>query len=332
MNTPADVIEVIEYNQASYRTYMVNMENAADIEELAKIPDSCIRWINADGLCSETALAALGRAFDIHSLVLRNISDTTQRAKVEEYQSCLYIAGKMLFFSNNELIVEHMSFILGPRYVITVGETKGDVFENIRTHIAAEGSSVRNSGADYLLYLMLDALAEGYFTVLETVKENIDTLEDRVMTKTEQEHLQQIQNIKRELIRVSKCIWPLRDVASLLGRESLALIRPTTEPYLRDVYSHIVQAIDTTETCRDLLSGLADLHISNTSYKLNEIMKVLTIISTIFIPLTFIAGVYGMNFLYMPELQFKWGYGIVWAVMLIVAGCMIYYFKKKKWF
>ncbi len=332
MNTASNVIEVTEYNQTGSQSFTVETDDTKAIRALATVKKSCIRWINIDSSCPESALTALGHAFQIHNLILKDISHPVGRAKVEEYPDCLYISANMLFFLGDELITEHMSFVLGPGYVITVGETSGDVFDKIRSHIAAEGSSVRNADADYLLYLMLDALAEGYFTVLETFKDSIDTLEDRIMERTEQAHLQEIQRIKRELARVSKCIWPLRDVASLLGRQSLPLIHPSTEPYLRDVYSHIVQALDTTEICRDLLSGLADLHISNTSYKLNEIMKVLTIISTIFIPLTFIVGVYGMNFLYIPELQFKWGYGIVWVVMLIIAGCMIYYFKKKKWF
>ncbi len=332
MNANVDKIEVIDYSKTSCRSYTVDAESEAEIKKLAVIPQDCVRWVNIDDECKESTLAALGQAFSIHSLILQNITDTVSRAKVDEYKNCLYIAGSMLFFAEDKLIVEHMNFILGSQYIITVGETKGDVFEEIRTHITAEGSPIREAGADYLLYLMLDAMVEGYFSVLETFKDNIDTLEDEIMEKTEQDHLQEIQRIKRELVRVSKCIWPLRDVASLLGRETLTLIRPSTEPYLRDIYGHIVQAIDTTETCRDLLSGLADLHISNTSYKLNEIMKVLTIISTIFIPLTFIAGVYGMNFVYMPEIYFKWGYGIVWGIMFAIAGCMIYYFKKKKWF
>jgi len=328
-NKPCDFIEVIEYNSAAYQAYTRDIADTEHIKALAKIPENSVRWINIDGVHSE---AALGDAFGIHPLVIHNISNLKQRAKIEEYPGYLHIVAKMLYFSNDELIVEHINFILGANYVITFGEMKGDVFGSIRSHIATEGAQVRNYGADYLMYLMLDALVESYFAVLETFKEKIDALEDRVMAKTAQEHLQEIRQIKKELIKVSKCIWPLRDVASLLGRETLSLIHPSTEPYLKDIYNHIVQAIDTTETCRDLLSGLADLHISNTSYKLNEIMKVLTIISTIFIPLTFIVGVYGMNFLYMPELQFRWGYAIIWVVMLAIAACMICYFKKKKWF
>lgn len=331
-NKSGNFIEVIDYNSESYQAYTRDITTAGHIAALAKISENSVRWINIDGACPEAALETFGDAFNIHPLVIQNISNSNQRAKIEEYPGFLHIVAKMLYFSNDELIVEHMNFILGSNYVITFGETRGDVFGDIRSHIAAEGTQVRAHGADYLAYLILDALVEGYFAVLESYKEKTDALEERMMVKTEQEHLQEIQQIKKELIKASRCIWPLRDVASLLGRETMSLIRASTEPYLKDVYNHIVQAIDMTETCRDLLSGLADLHISNTSYKLNEIMKVLTIISTIFIPLTFIVGVYGMNFLYIPELQFRWGYAAVWGIMLVIAGCMIYYFKKKKWF
>ncbi len=329
------MMEVIDYGIEAHRAYALDLADKKRLKALAKIPENTVRWMNVDGGCSEAALAALGEAFGIHPLVIENIANVNQRAKVEEYPGCLHIVAKMLYLSNpdeDELVTEHMNFVLGPNYVMTFGQTEGDVFGEIRCRLAIEGTQVRGNGADYLLYQMLDALVEGYFDVLEAYKEKIDALEDSVMDKIEQEHLQEIRFLKREIIRVSRCIWPLRDVASLLNREAVPLIRPSTEPYLRDVYNHIVQAIDTTETCRDLLSGLADLHISNTSYKLNEIMKVLTIISTIFIPLTFIAGVYGMNFHYMPELTYRWGYAIIWGVMLVVAACMVYYFKKKKWF
>ncbi|MFR1802154.1 MAG: magnesium/cobalt transporter CorA [Faecalispora jeddahensis] len=205
------------------------------------------------------------------------------------------------------------------------------MFESIRRRIQAD-ARVRSMGADHLVYLLLDAIVDGYFDVLETIGGQIDDLEDSIMEQTTKQHLLQIRAIKKNLLRVNRHIWPLRNVASLMDKESSELIHPETEPYLRDVYNHIVQAIDSTETYRDLLSGLADLHFSNISYRMNEIMKVLTIISTIFIPLTFIVGVYGMNFKYMPELNQTWGYPVVWAVMVAVSIVMILFFKKKKWF
>jgi magnesium transporter len=332
MGTDSILIEIIEYSQKTYQTYQKNIRNLKHLKDLTNIPEESVRWINVDGVKDETALQALGNSFHIHPLIIQSISNPNERAKIEEYRNSLHVIAKMLYYSKSELVMEQLNLILGPNYVITFGETTGDVFDGIRNHIKMEGSPVRNFGADYLMYLILDSLTESYFDILETLNEQIDILEDQVMEKTDQDHLLEIRRIKKELMKINKYIWPLRDVASLLGREAMELIHPTTEPYLRDVYNRIVQAIDATEMCRDLLSGLADLHLSNTSNRLNEIMKVLTVISTIFIPLTFIAGIYGMNFTHMPELKLPWGYGATWGIMLVIAGCMIYYFKKKKWF
>lgn len=324
--------DVIEYDIKHVNAHTADASDKEALMRLSDIPTGCVRWINADGQCAPELLDSLGEVFHIHPLVIKNMQNSSQRAKIEVYPDVLYIVAKMIYFAQGELVVEHVSFLLGERFVITLGEAKGDVFDAIRGWIHSEGAHVRWNGADYLLYLLLDAIAEGYFDVLETLNEKIDELEERITADTSQEHLQTIRDIKKSLLHVNRCIWPLRDVASLLGKESMRLIQPATEPYLRDVYNHIVQAIDSTETSRELLSSLTDLHISNTSYKLNEIMKVLTIISTIFIPLTFIAGVYGMNFHFMPELSWPLGYGAVWLVMLIIAGCMVYYFKRRKWF
>ena len=327
-----DLIDVIDYNADKYDAYTVSAAGPDDFSRLADIPGGCVRWINLDGPCREQALEQIGRVFHIHPLVIRNIPNSSQRAKIEEYQNFLHIVVKMISYKDGSLNVEHMNFLLGANYVITFGEMKGDVFDDIRSRIQNEGAHARTAGADFLLYLLLDAIVEGYFDVLETLSDKIDALEERVMTDASQEQLHDIRNIKKTLLAMNRHIWPIRDVASLMGKESTELIRSSTEPYIRDIYNHIVQVIDSTETCRELLSGLTDLHISSTSYKLNEIMKVLTIISTIFIPLTFLAGVYGMNFRYMPELGYRWGYGAVWVIMLVIAGLMVYYFKKKKWF
>ena len=331
-NHACEAIEVIEYDQEKCKKYQVGCNRTDAFSALADIPEKRVRWINVDGQHTQEMLEALCVPFHIHPLVIRNITNKEQRAKIEVYPNFLYIVAKMIYFSAEEMVVEHVSFLLGKNYVITFGELKGDVFDSIRGWIDSKGAHVRSSGADYLIYLLLDAIVEGYFDVLEVLNERIDALEEMVIAETSQEHLHVIREIKKSLLLVNRFIWPLRDVASLMGKESTPLIASSTEPYLRDVYNHIVQAIDSTETSRELLSSLTDLHISNTSYKLNEIMKVLTIISTIFIPLTFIAGVYGMNFHYMPELTWPWGYGVTWLVMLLIAGCMVYYFKKKKWF
>lgn len=336
-NCPAEgntcaAIEIIDYNSKKYNEYTMEITEGHGFVSLGDIAEGAIRWINIDGQCTEEVLKEISGIFHIHPLVTMNIQNISQRTKIEEYQDFLYIVAKMIYYSGDELIVEHMNFILGQNYVISFGETTGDVFDNIRSRIRNEGTQIRKFGSDYLMYSLLDAIVDGYFDVLEVLNKKIDMLEEQVMAGTSQEHLHAIREIKKNLLIMNRCIWPLRDVTSLMGKESTELIRPSMEPYIRDVYDHIVQVIDTTDTSRELLSGLAEMHLSNTSYRLNEIMKILTIISTIFIPLTFIAGVYGMNFKYMPEIEFKWGYAITWTVMIVLSGFMVYLFKRKKWF
>ncbi|WP_306569923.1 magnesium/cobalt transporter CorA [Faecalispora jeddahensis] len=324
-------IEIFDYSTDVCDIFLWDFSSSPRLDSLADIAEKHVRWINVDGPCSEELLNEIGTVFHIHPLVIHNLRNQFQRAKVEEYDGFLSVVTKMIYFTGDALTVEHTNILLGHNYVLTFGDTKGDVFESIRRRIQAD-ARVRSMGADHLVYLLLDAIVDGYFDVLEAIGGQIDDLEDSIMERTTKQHLLQIRAIKKNLLRVNRHIWPLRNVASLMDKESSELIHPETEPYLRDVYNHIVQAIDSTETYRDLLSGLADLHFSNISYRMNEIMKVLTIISTIFIPLTFIVGVYGMNFKYMPELNQTWGYPVVWAVMVVVSIVMILFFKKKKWF
>lgn len=323
-------IEIFDYNAEVCNITFWDVRTEPCLDPLAKIEKNHVRWVNLDGPCSEELLKELGRVFHIHPLVIHNLRNQFQRAKVEEYDGFLSIVTKMIYFSGETLIIEHTNILLGHNYVLTFGDTKGDVFESIRRRIQVD-ARVRSMGADHLAYLLLDAIVDGYFDVLETIGNQIDDLEDSIMERTSKQHLLQIRSIKKHLLLVNRHIWPLRNVASLMDKESSELIAPESEPYLRDVYNHIIQAIDSTETYRDLLSGLADLHYSNISFRMNEIMKVLTIISTIFIPLTFIVGVYGMNFKYMPELSQPWGYPMVWGLMVVIVIGMLIYFKKKKW-
>jgi magnesium transporter len=238
----------------------------------------------------------------------------------------------MIYFSAGDLVIEHISFILGKDYMISFGEIKGDVYENVRNKIRNKGTLIRKQGADFLMYSLMDAIIDGYFDVLEDLDGKIELLEDQTITECKTELLYGIREMRNTLLSINKAILPLRDVLSFMSKESTALIQNTTMPYMKDNVNHITQAIETNETYREMVVGLMDLYYSNTSNKLNEIMKVLTIISTVFMPLTFIVGVYGMNFKYMPEIGFKWSYLIVWIVMLAVIGFMMYYFKKKKWF
>ena len=325
-------IEIIEYNPDNYNEYNIVGNLLHDYQLMNDIPEGSTRWINIDGEYTEETLKRICSICSIHPLIYDNILNNNQRAKVEDYGDYLYIVSKMIFYLDGELIFEHICFILGKNFIISFGETKGDVFDDIRNRIRSEGTNIRKLKADYLMYSIFDAIIDGYFDVLEALGEKIDDVEENVMKISNPEDMHEIRSIKKSLLRIHKYVLPLREVASWLANESTELIHPNTDLYIRDLRDHIMQVIDATESYRELLAGLADLYISNISYRLNEVMKVLTIISTIFIPLTFIAGVYGMNFKYMPELSYKWGYWITWSVMIVIAVLMIIYFKRKKWF
>ncbi len=326
------IFEIMDYNNDGFSEYWVEDKEGVDFDNLGRIPEGTTRWINIDGGCPQSTLERISGTFSIHPLITEDITNKVQRAKIEDYDDYLYIVSKMIYYMEGELVIEHISFILGCNYVISFGELKGDVFTNIRDRIRNQNTLIRKSGADYLMYSLLDAIVDGYFEVLEELGDRIDKVEEVVLQKSSKETLHEIRGIKNNLMYIHKYIWPLREVTSWLGKDSTELIRPATELYIRDVYDHIIQIIDTTETYRELLAGLIDLNLSSVSFRLNEVMKVLTIISTIFIPLTFIAGVYGMNFKYMPEIGWKYGYYATWFVMIAIAVSMIIYFKKKKWF
>lgn len=326
------IFEIMEYNTTGFSEYWIEDKDGVDFEALKNIPEGTTRWINIDGGCPPATLECLSKTFRIHPLVTEDITNNTQRAKIEDYDDYLYIVSKMIYYMEDELVIEHISFILGWNYVISFGELKGDVFTSIRDRIRNQNTLIRKSGADYLMYSLLDAIVDGYFEVLEVLGDRIDNVEEEVLKVSSTETLHDIRDIKNSLMYIHKYIWPLREVTSWLGKDSTELIRPATELYIRDVYDHIIQIIDTTETYRELLAGLIDLNLSSVSFRLNEVMKVLTIISTIFIPLTFIAGVYGMNFRYMPEINWEYGYYATWIIMVVIAVAMVVYFKMKKWF
>jgi magnesium transporter len=322
-------IEIIDYSIDEVNEYSIENMDRFDFLQHS---DKTIRWINIDGKCTESVVEKLCKEYSIHPLVYQDISDNNQRAKVEDYGDYIYVVAKMIYFSSGDLVIEHISFILGKDYMISFGEVKGDVFEDVRKKIRSNGSQIRKQGADFLMYSLIDAIIDGYFDVLEDLEGKIELLEDEAMTDCEPDLLNSIREMRNTLLRINRSLLPIRDVLYLLTTKETKLILPATEPYMRDIANHITQAIETNETHREMVVGLMDLYYSNTSNKLNGIMKVLTIISTVFMPLTFIVGVYGMNFKYMPEIGYKWSYLIVWAVMLAVTGFMMYYFRKKKWF
>lgn len=328
----ATVIEVFEYNEKELKELRYRDDQISEFTPPSTAKANSVVWINVDGLSSLETIERICSSYNIHSLVMEDILNTDQRPKIENYDSYLYIVAKMVYYKDSSIINEQLSIILGDGYILSFGEKEGDVFNQIRERIRKDAGRIRKCGADYLAYSLLDAVVDGYFNVLEGLGDRIDELEESLLNNPSIDGLHSMRQTKRDLLYMHKSIWPLREVASWLERDGNSLIAASTQVYLRDVYDHIIQAIDTTETFRELLAGLMDVYLSSISNKMNEIMKVLTIISTIFIPLTFIAGVYGMNFKYMPELEWKFGYGSILMVMLAIAAFMVLYFKRKKWF
>jgi magnesium transporter len=292
-----------------------------------------VTWINIDGLHQVAILERMGECYGLHPLVLEDILNTDQRPKMEDYGEYLYIVLKDLDYNDksNEIESEQMSLILGPNFVFSFQEREGDTFNPIRERIRNSKGRIRKMGADFLAYTLLDSIVDDYFIILEKLGEKIEFLEEKLVTQPTPETLQIIHRLKREMISFRKAVWPLREVISSLERGESSLIKVSTKIYLRDVYDHTIQTIDTVETYRDMVSGMLDIYLSSVSNRLNSVMKVLTIIATIFMPLTFLAGVYGMNFKFMPELEWRWGYPFIWMVMLGIGVFMLFYFKKKRW-
>lgn len=294
---------------------------------------SIVSWIDVEGLHEIEIIRQVGDCQGLHPLVLEDILNTHQRPKVEDYGDYLYIVLKMLHTTAGGGIgAEQVSLILGSNFVISFQEgMKGDVFNPIRERLRSGKGRIREMGADYLAYALMDAIIDNYFVVLERVGERIEDLEDEVVSDPRPETVRTINQLKREVILLRKAVWPLREVISALERRESALISETVVVYLRDLYDHTIQVIDTIEASRDMLAGMLDVYLSSISNRMNEIMKFLTIIGTIFIPLTFIAGLYGMNFQNMPELRWQWGYFACLLLMLSVAVSLLFYFKHKKW-
>jgi magnesium transporter len=321
-------ITIIDYDEVQFQE-----KDVEAIEECFPLKDKpAVAWINVDGIHQVEILEKLGDCLGLHPLVLEDILNTGQRPKVEDFGDYIYIVLKMFYSDeNDEIAEEQLSLILGPSFVISFQEREGDVFSPIRERIRSARGRVRKMGADYLAYALLDSVVDNYFVVLEKLGEKIEFLEEELVTNPTTETLQVIHDIKREMVFLRKSVWPLREIISGLERGESALIQESTLIYLRDVYDHTIQVIDTVETFRDIISGMLDIYLSSVSNRMNEVMKVLTIIATIFIPLTLIAGIYGMNFQYMPELGWRWGYPLVWLVMLVIGALMLVYFRRKGW-
>ncbi len=303
-----------------------------DLSEcLACADDKLIKWFNVDGVHDTEIVESIGKLYKIHPLTMEDIVHIDQRPKYEDYEHYILAVMKMITYENR-VVAEQLSIILTHKTIISFQEPQGgDAFDVIRTRLRQAKGRVRKLGADYLFYALMDSAVDYYFHVLEAIGDKVAKIEEQIIREPKRESLIQLYKLKREVIYLRKQVWPLRDMISNLLRSESEFITPNTILFFRDLQDHITRIIDTVETYRDLLSGIMDIYLSTNANKMNEVMKVLTIMSSVFIPVTFIAGVYGMNFEFMPELRSPYGYATVWVVMLSVMGGLIYYFKKKKW-
>ncbi|MBD2168780.1 magnesium/cobalt transporter CorA [Calothrix membranacea FACHB-236] len=329
-------IILIDYNSDNY----TKQEIASPEECIPFLDAQSVSWVDVRGLGNIDILQRVGQVFDLHPLVLEDVVNMAERPKTEDYEDQLLIIARMVVPKVNAFgfYSEQVSLVLGKTYLLTVQEEpEHDCFDAVRSRIEKSKGIIRKSGADYLTYALLDAIIDGFFPVLEGYSEQIEDLEEEVITKPTQKTLQKIYKIKRELLQLRRAIWPQRDVISSLMRDSGENISDEVRIYLRDCYDHAVQVIDMVETYRELTSGLMDVYLSAVSNKMNEIMKILTVVSSIFIPLTFVAGIYGMNFntekspYNMPELNWYWGYPLCLAVMAAIGGGLLFFFWRRGW-
>jgi len=322
-------ITVIDYDETNFLE-----KEVTSVEECFPFKDTAtVTWINVDGVADAAVIGELGAKFDIHPLVLEDIMTTTQRPKTEDLGNAIFIVLRMIECApdGTDLVADQLSLILGPNFVLSFQETPGDCLGPVRERIRGGKGRVRKLGPDYLAYALIDAVVDNYFFVLEKLGEKIDRLEEQLMAEPRRQILHEVHGLKREMIDLRKAVWPLREVVSGLERLETSLIKKTTDVFLRDLYDHTVQVIDTVESFREILSTMLETYLSSVSNRMNEVMKVLTIIATIFIPITFIVGVYGMNFKFMPELGWRWSYPLVWAAIIAAVGGMLAFFRRKRW-
>jgi len=346
--TPGTMVHIGESRRAAtkitvflYDEGKVEEKEVKNIEEVVALKDtSHVVWINIDGLVDTALIERIGQIFALHPLSLEDIVNTGQRPKLEDYGEYVFVVLKMLSYQREKKQVEseQVSLVLGKNFVLSFQEDVGDVFDVLRQRLRSGKGRLRKMGADYLFYSLLDAVVDEYFVILEHVGEEMEAVEIDLVNHPSSALLHNIHDLKQEMLFLRKSVWPLREVVSSLERQESSLVSPTTTIYLRDIYDHIIQVIDTVEIFRDMLAGMLEIYLSSISYRINEVMKVLTIIATIFMPCTFLAGLYGMNFntaaspWNMPELNWRYGYLFAWGVILTVSVTMLVYFKRKKWF
>ncbi len=305
------------------------------MEELLPVKDAPgVIWINIDGLHETGLIEKIGAGFNIHPLILEDILHTKTRSKVEVFDTGIFIVFNMLYYNKaaGEILSEQFSIILGSNFVISFQERENPLFSPLTDRIRNDKSRIRKKRADYLAYAILDMAVDSYFIILEILEEKIEALDEELSFSLSKETFKSISNMKRNLIAMRRAVVPLRELINTLEKNDSGLIDDGTLIFFRDIYDHVLQIQETTDIYREIVSGLHDIFLANVNNKTNEIMKTLTITATIFIPLTFIAGIYGMNFKYMPELEWQYGYFAVWGLIISVVSVMFYFFKKKNWF
>jgi magnesium transporter len=324
-------ITIIRYSNTGFAAQ--EFEDFTQCPSLDQAED--VTWINVNGVSHVKTLEKLGESFALHPLVLEDILDVEQRPKIEDYEAYIFIVLKALKHLSDDEDIEfrsdQVSLVLGPRYVISFHEGGGDLFAPVRERLRQGKGRIRKLGADYLAYALIDLVVDNYFVELETFSDKVETLEDEVVAEPSPSTLRDVHRFKNDMIMLRKSLWPLREVIARLERRESPLINESLTVYFKDVYDHTIIAIETVETYRDILSGMLDIYLSSMSNRLNGIMKVLTIIATIFMPLTFITGFFGMNFRHMGELDWPYGQSLTILAMVVIAGAMLWYFRKMRW-
>lgn len=322
-------IELIEYSETFFD------EKELTREALLKhdFTSENTHWVNVNAVHDTSLVEIIGTMLNIHPLVMEDIVSVEQRPKIEDFGDYVFFSLRMLQYdeNTNRLAEEQVSFLLGGNYVISFQEVVGDIFEPVRNRIRQGRGRIRRSGSDYLVYALVDSVVDSYYHIIDNLGSYVEDLEDQVFENPDESILLDIQENKRMLIKLRKAIYPLREAVNKLQKREVQMVTQETARFFGDVYDHTIQIIESVESYRDINSGLKDIYLSSVSHRMNQIMQVLTVIATIFIPLTFIAGVYGMNFDFMPELHWRYGYLVIWIIMIIILLGMLYYFKRKKW-
>lgn len=321
-------IESFDYNKEK-----CVVKELTNVEECFNFETGTTTWININGLNHVEAIERIGQHYELHPLVMEDIVNIAQRPKIDEYDDYIFVVLKMLYYDEDGNIVsEQVSFILGEEYVLSFQESEGDVFDSVRNRITQGKGRIRNMQADYLLYALMDAVVDHYFSVIEALGDKIEVFETAIFSgQVDDDISQKIQNLKREILRLRRAIFPLREVINRIEKNENNLINHKTITYFRDIYDHLIQVTENIDIYREMIWSLMDMYMTTISNKMNEVMKVLTIMASIFIPLTFFAGIYGMNFDYIPELKYKYSYFILWGIFILIVAGMVNYFRRKKW-